>query len=517
MAAHAVCVRASAGPGGHSPGPAVRRAWRLAAALAVLLASPAVAQGPVVWERLPDLPIPLGEASQYASDLGFLTGRGTAGPGQDTLVITHGHGVFRYAPGENNGEWGDWHRMRGAYYEDMHITDDHDWFVTYRLWRTRNSGRTWEMVLDPAYTPIIESRSPCLREQSGGRSVMVVPFDINNHKISLSGGDPGTWTTGGPASFYTGMLFDVPASPALPCGRILENGTHVMYSDDGIQTWHLADMRPHLAGPQPQPQWSYVKFRFAWVPREGHPYGGVVIGIGCSVHYCDSVGSPQHPTRSSAVVWRSDDGGATFEPVFEFTSAVTGITVQPGSIGPNRGVPYLGPDGALYAGVSNNTSTVAGVGRVFRSWDAGTTWEAADDGFRVPNVSPYGVVIHNFATAADGRLYMATQRGIWRTVQPVVSAEAQPAPEAPSLSVAVAPNPARGRFTVTATLGADAASATVDVFDLTGRIVAVLHGGALAAGSHRFEVDTGGWSAGVYLARVYAAGRQETARITVAR
>ena len=62
------------------------------------------------------------------------------------------------------------------------------------------------------------------------------------------------------------------------------------------------------------------------------------------------------------------------------------------------------------------------------------------------------------------------------------------------------PNPSSRQATARLTLGAEAASATVTLYDALGRRVATLHAGPLAAGQHAFEVDTGSLPAGVYAA-----------------
>ena len=105
-----------------------------------------------------------------------------------------------------------------------------------------------------------------------------------------------------------------------------------------------------------------------------------------------------------------------------------------------------------------------------------------------------------------------------RTVAPseVFSTSASPRP-APALVTLPAPNPTGGAasFTVRPAQGGHV---TVDLVDLLGRRVAVLHDGPLEGGAaHRFVVAAGALPAGVYVVRVSGAGARQTRRVVVAR
>ena len=94
---------------------------------------------------------------------------------------------------------------------------------------------------------------------------------------------------------------------------------------------------------------------------------------------------------------------------------------------------------------------------------------------------------------------------------------ALPAEDAPALAapLAVFPNPAAARATFSFAL-ADAADATLVVYDALGREVARLHDGP-AHGSETITLDAGALPAGLYVARLTAGERVETARLTVLR
>lgn len=96
-----------------------------------------------------------------------------------------------------------------------------------------------------------------------------------------------------------------------------------------------------------------------------------------------------------------------------------------------------------------------------------------------------------------------------------VAGEASVSGEAP-LGVAVSPNPARERATVTLTL-ATSQVASVAVVDVLGRRVALLHDGPLGAGPHHLSLDAARLPAGVYVVRATTATATVTQRLTVVR
>ena len=94
-------------------------------------------------------------------------------------------------------------------------------------------------------------------------------------------------------------------------------------------------------------------------------------------------------------------------------------------------------------------------------------------------------------------------------------------PPAASLAAARAhttayPNPSAGRVTFEYAL-AEAGPATLEVFDVVGRRVAVAASGNHAAGLHRADFDGGGLASGLYHWRLTTAQSVEHGRITVAR
>lgn len=458
-----------------------------------------------VWEQMPLIP---DRISQTFQRLDFLNRSTSSDPSLDTLVVIGSYGLFRYAPGETNGAWGAWRQLAGLTMDDMLVTSEGTILFAHPVWRSIDAGQTWHLAAQRTF-PIHETQLSWLREQAGGRAVVLATggqaanWTVEIHVISFADGEPGSWIEGGPVSFYSHSIADVPESTALPNGRLLHSGDWVMYSDDGAMTWHLAELGT-------QPATPYNNFRFAFLPRAEHPYDGVVFGINCGDRlHCEWVGF----NGEAALLWRSDDGGASWTMTHEFTSAETGIEIVDG-IGPYLGVPFAGPDGALWAAI-NKPYASSSAGRILRSIDEGQTWHHADTGFGQSN-NGRGWRVHQIVRARDGRLYAATDQGVWRTTQPVPTSAEASAP-VPEVKLSVVPNPSRGRVTLTVETPAPLADALVDVFTVDGRIIHQSHHGALAAGTHRFEVNTTDWAAGTYVARVQRGTRQERARFTVVR
>ncbi|MEM9998114.1 MAG: T9SS type A sorting domain-containing protein [Bacteroidota bacterium] len=88
------------------------------------------------------------------------------------------------------------------------------------------------------------------------------------------------------------------------------------------------------------------------------------------------------------------------------------------------------------------------------------------------------------------------------------------APTSPSLAPPY-PNPTDSTVTLRVQLP-DAATTRLEIFDVRGRSVAVLHDGALAPGVHIRALDTNSWPAGVYVCRLTTPDTVTTQRLVVA-
>lgn len=134
--------------------------------------------------------------------------------------------------------------------------------------------------------------------------------------------------------------------------------------------------------------------------------------------------------------------------------------------------------------------------------------------------------VYSFAgeTGTQIGLYFARVNGVAHGVEryPSVPTAAAPLPEPDGdLMLAVAPNPARGRATVSLTL-VRAGAVRPDVYDALGRQVLTEDLGTLAAGLHEAPLDLSSLAPGVYVVRATvtagaAPARVLTRRLTVAR
>jgi hypothetical protein len=454
------------------------------------------------------------------SAIDFLYGEGTAAddPSADSLVAFGRWGVHLYNPsdsagaaGENQdaaGDWGGWHRIctrnASCLLSNGLVTAAGSILVgSQQLSRGTDRGRSWAYGIEGfGPFPFLESALPSLVGPGGAPGILVGAGDDGTAFRSLDDGAPGTWHVIGSGFGYPQALGEVPPSPSLPDGRILYgvwNG--ITYSDDG----GLSFVPSNAYG-----QAAYIAYAFAFLPVVGHPYGGVAFA---GLHNTAFGAGP------SAEVHRSDDGGATWTLAHRFTAAELDLPVFTGGdfdVDLQNVTALLAmPDGALWAGVSfSGGASNPARGGLARSTDGGATWARADEGMRDGTGRAYQT--NQMRLGRDGRLYAATERGVWRTTAAVVAAEG--APDAPSeLSLAVSPNPSSGSVTLAVSASEAAATLVVTVFGTTGRVVSNVYTGPVAAGEHRYVVDTRSWAAGVYVAQVWVRGEAFTTRFTVAR
>ena len=481
----------------------------------------------LTWERLPL--VGFETDAQNVMDVDFLRAEGDLGtdPSLDSLLIIRGL-LYLYNPSGVDGAAGDngfshpWHvlcRQAVCGSGDVLPTAANTLLLagySRTLARSTNRGRTWTHGVDNLYAiPLHESALPGLAGPAGERGLVVVTSDEGHTRISRADGAPGSWTPAGLIGGYTldTTFGEVPPSAALPGGRLLVgvwNGV-VASSDAGASYQRTSLFGRHIA------------HSFAFVPVAGHPYGGIVF-VGAD----HSALAGQNVTR--AEVHRSDDGGATWTLARHFTPEETGLPPIPSDAGPvymfSRVALAATPDGTLYAAVHYNTGPTS-PGVILRSDDLGTTWSRADAGFagfeaRSPYPAstpeqPFGWRVRRFALSRTGVLYAATDRGVWRTTQPVVSGEAWPTPSSVGLSLSVSPNPSRGLVTLSLS-ARETQRARVVVTDVTGREVAAVEAWATPEGAS-VPMDASSWASGVYVARASVGRHTEhvTARFTVAR
>jgi choice-of-anchor B domain-containing protein len=113
-----------------------------------------------------------------------------------------------------------------------------------------------------------------------------------------------------------------------------------------------------------------------------------------------------------------------------------------------------------------------------------------------------------------GSLYQSGGLRIFRLTG-TVAGEGGPE-DADALGLATVPNPMQGAARVRFSLP-EASDVRLALYDVTGREVALLASGSRAAGDHQVEIDGASLPPGVYIARLSAAGRVATERVTVVR
>ena len=201
---------------------------------------------------------------------------------------------------------------------------------------------------------------------------------------------------------------------------------------------------------------------------------------------------------SSAMLYRSEDGGASWARALRFSPSQFGV----GNLTTVRLL--VTPDGGLWAGLTGERGGPPDgyEGALARSTDGGETWEPVNGGYAMHG-------IQQLIVALDGRLVAATGEGVWRTTGPVYAVAGEAPPE-PVGRLEVFPNPAVD--TVTVRLGgASAAAGRLVVTDVRGRVVRTV---TLGAGVQSVTVDVSGLAAGVYGVRTEAGA---SSRFTVAR
>ena len=236
-------------------------------------------------------------------------------------------------------------------------------------------------------------------------------------------------------------------------------------------------------------------------------------------------------------LYRSTDGGATFSVALD-------------------AAPINVPNALA---VSGSYVLAAAEYAVYRSGDGGETWTSSDAGFEPPFPRPYGLAavggsvltvsirvgeaVGYFYHAELGDLqfvdgsgmqgktfarvigvggayvYTAIGTQVWRHALSdfgISTAVEDDDTSAEAMRLDGHPNPFHG--TAALTLALDRPQPVrAEVLDVLGRRVAVLHDGALAAGTHTLALDGAGLPVGVYVVRVQGERATRTQRLTLVR
>ena len=446
----------------------------------LLMASSASAQTlGVVWERFGLHTSPIAQSTVEGLDL-----RAGVNGGGDTLFAASERGIFRFDPGAT-----DWLLLCGQAIcrsEKIALTPKGFIIVGERVGpssggvRSIDGGSTWENdVIGYAVTVLQQSSLPILNGAllaGNGGSLL----------WSHAGGARGTWTVGGDMLGEPVALVEIPESTSVPNGRLVAGvWSGLVYSDDGGVTWNQSNV--YDGG-------RFTGNSVTFSADGSSPFGGTVYAAVRDFH-------DGYPS-----VYRSVDGGESWTLTTSF---------RPGDFDvdePDWIVLQAGRKGAIYAGVEDIPGgPVPSKGVMVASLDGAETWTAVGDSTN--GWAGYGAKV--LRLDRDGRLYVGTDMGVWRTVSPVPTSTVDEIPHAQErglLELSVAPNPVENEARVTFLLSQSVA-VHLSLYDLTGRLAAVVGRDFHTAGSHSITFSTAGFAAGTYVLTATAGSGTEELRL----
>ena len=321
------------------------------------------------------------------------------------------------------------------------------------LRRSLDGGATWTATANPQLPPTATTTRPTALLDQGGALVALYGYRrVGKHGIvleqygnafrSLDGGASWTAVSAGLPASSLGA-FPVTAGVSFAGSIVAVTGGGCVRLVDGAASWTAAPCPP-----------------------------GTVLEVLAS--------GVTRLVRTSTGIAASADGGATWAP------RVAGLPV------PANPFPYW--NGARLVATAAGPLLVADAGAGVRAYRLdGDAWTALGTMF------PAGVAWGGFIETPGGTLYGGSLgRGLWRATGAVGAGE-----DAAAVTLrldAPRPNPARGAVRLRFALPA-AASATLAVYDVLGRRVAVLAQGVLGAGRHEALWEAG-TAAGLYVVRL---------------
>jgi hypothetical protein len=155
----------------------------------------------------------------------------------------------------------------------------------------------------------------------------------------------------------------------------------------------------------------------------------------------------------------------------------------------------------------------------YRSLNGGGAWERWNNGM------PQATIVTELGYAdrrqIDGTFLILAAtygRGVWaRNIlgdDPIAVPDVAPGAPARITSLRSHPNPFRGTTTISFDLSG-AAPVELQVYDVSGRVVATLAQGTASAGAHAIRFDGSKLAAGVYWTRLRSGGVEEVRKLTV--
>ena len=242
------------------------------------------------------------------------------------------------------------------------------------LFHSINAGLAWSLASGPEGT-------------SGPRNVYCMAIDPDDSETMYVGGsavfrtDDGgqTWATSDPTQSGDRNLIALAVDPDAPQRVLAGTGSGLFRSEDGAGTWVPTTIAQSV---------------YSLLYDDRHP------GTVYATSYWDVDADYGYGTTGGSIFFSRDHGATFTKGTHEFPDAVLSIARDPFQ------------DATLYAG----TATAG----VYRSEDAGATWEGASQGLPNPAAGA-GFILYSpvFQLVADPTrsdyLYAATQNGVSRT------------------------------------------------------------------------------------------------------
>ncbi len=320
---------------------------------------------------------------------------------------------------------------------------------------------------------------------------------------------------GSATPLMAGCILGLAADPSTPSTLYFtQDGGQVIKSTDSGSTWSPTSGQP-----------GYDAFTYALtVDENGHVFAGthggglwrsedggvswerVFVERDWIYHAVASPGAIYATTGEDPDLHRSTDGGDTWHQLtnFDLVDYGDGVGAHGMAIAANAGNPQC----LLFSRMDTWHPADAGAG-VAGSNDNGFTWTELNDGLRHYNVSA-------LAFGSDGEAFLGTWGGgIWRYEGLGVIELSRTATFAPAL-LQVTPNPFGERAMLLFEVHRSS-PVTVSIHNLLGRRVTVLHNGCLPAGTYRVQWDGSGLPVGTYVMRLQTGTSVESERCVLSR
>lgn len=204
----------------------------------------------------------------------------------------------------------------------------------------------------------------------------------------------------------------------------------------------------------------------------------------------------QSPPTPVVYLYRSTDEGTTWMQ----------LNVSPSNTGTAKAL-LITPNQHFYVAVSHTDPSFGGV---YRSTNNGDSFTPVSDGLTERALTSFGM-------DSTGHLLAGTTRGVFRTVQSIVTG-VQSNSEAPlsSLLEQNYPNPFNPATTISFSLPSKS-FVSLKVFDALGREVSSLLSEELSAGKYSQQWNAAGFSSGIYFYRLQAGSFVETKKLLLLR